>query len=134
MCSHTKSFQSVYQWYRKLHCVPSYHRRFDSGRLFALVPRHKPNRRNANKSEREFIQCIDVGTDVLSQELYSCKKCEVEMCKCDYEQLSLDSVRNPNLRRLYSIVIDAKVAPLLKEGEPSTDEHDVLHATSSLAM
>lgn len=133
MCSYnTKSFRNVYQTVRNLHHLPSYRCRFDTGRLHTLPATHKSSRRNENDAVRQFILSIDVETASVAQQVYSYRKCEVEMTDSDFLQFRLGPEQKKGLRRLNSVVVDAKVIPLLKDGGVCTDVHDLLHATTGL--
>lgn len=132
MCSTTNSFRSVYQSSRRICSLPSYRRRFQTGTLKTLEGEHKSSRRVGNDALREFIQCIHLEDDGLSNQLFSCKRCEVDMTESDFKQLGMDSEGNEGLKRLSSVVIDAKVVPLLKDMEKFGDPHETLRVTPGL--
>lgn len=132
MCATTNSFRSVYQSSRKLRFIPSFKQCFESGRLGTLPGTHKCNRRYENDAIRKFIASISVDTETVGAQQYTCSQFEVEMTTTDYKQIGLDPVLNSGARRQTSVVIDAKVFPLLKERECEGDHHDVLYATRGL--
>lgn len=90
MCSNTNSFRAVYDTTRKLQHTPSYNRKFETGRLTTLDASHMSNRRYANDAIREFIKSIDIYSLASSEQLYSCKLCEVDLQSSDLKQLGLN--------------------------------------------
>lgn len=58
--------------------------------------------------------------------MFSCERCEVPMNELDFKQLGLDPKENEGREIMRSVVIDAKVIPLLKETEDKCDRHDVV--------
>lgn len=68
----------------------------------------------------------------MTEQLYSCCKCEVDLEPCDMKQLGWDTERAKGKKRLKGIVIDGKVVPLLKELGANADNHAVLHAAKGI--
>lgn len=132
MCSNTRSFRDLYQTTAKLHRTASYMRRFNTDRLTTLRLSHRPNRRTDNYAIRQFIMDIEVERSDISDQLFSCSKCEVEMGKEDFEQLGLNAHEHAGTKCFKSVVIDAKAMSLLKEGAPNSDVHDVLSGVTGL--
>lgn len=96
------------------------------------------NRGLANKSIRHFINLLDVDSHSIARQVLSCEKCEVEMAEVNFKQLvskqlGFEESQNRGLKRLRSVVVDAKVMSLLKETRPKNDEHEVLIGVTGLS-
>lgn len=76
---------------------------------------------------------MDLDSDIASGKLFSCDKCEVDMDMTDFQQLGVVPKEYEGVKRLKSVVVDAKVVALLKDGETERDEHDIIHSGNSLS-
>lgn len=132
MCSGTSSFRSVYRSTRSHQYTPSYSRRYETGTMSKWNGIYKGNRRYANDAVRHFINLMDLDSTAIAHQVYSCKKCELPMTQEDYVQLGLDREQHPGMKRIHSVVVDAKVMALLKDGDGEHDAHDVLTAAKGL--
>lgn len=126
MCNGTRAFRSVYNTTNKLHHSTSYSRRYVCERMWKIDGWHNRNRRLGNDAVRQFIRLIDLDSRSVAGEIFTCPKCEDDMEPSDYVQLGMNAEENCNLKRIRSVVIDAKVVGLLKDDNASCDRHDVL--------
>lgn len=113
ICASTRAFRSAYSSTNKLQFTPGYTRRYATGRMAKVNGWHKANRRNSNDAVRRFIVLIDIDSKTVAGQLFTCSKCEVPMVPRDFKQIGLDPIVHEGLKRLHSVVIDAKVIGLL---------------------
>lgn len=60
---------------------------------------------------------MDIDSPESSQQLYSCKLCEVDLDISDLKQLGLSEEFARGRKRLRRVLVDEKVTPLLKESK-----------------
>lgn len=132
MCGGTRAFRSVYKTTRSVQLMPSYARRYETSIMKKWEGCFEGNRRNANKAVRLFINLMDLDSKEVASQVFSRSKCEVTMNADDFEQLGLDPVEHDGMKRLHSVVVDAKIMSLLKESRPEDDKHDVVTGVTGL--
>lgn len=81
---------------------------------------------------RKFIASIDVDSDDVTTQVYTCQKCEVDLDQFDIKQLEWNEEMSRGKKRLKGVVIDGKVVALLKDLGPASDNHQILQVAKGI--